>query len=75
MGITPANYKITRELLAKKAKSDAILLHSLPRMDEIPDRCGYHPLVPLLAGSFQWCCHADGPARPCAWKNGIKKEN
>jgi len=35
-GLTPANYKITRELLTKKAKSDAILLHSLPRMDEIP---------------------------------------
>ncbi len=32
----PANYKITRELLATKAKSDAIVLHSLPRMDEIP---------------------------------------
>jgi aspartate carbamoyltransferase catalytic subunit len=36
VGLTPANYKITRELLEKKAKSDAILLHSLPRMDEIP---------------------------------------
>ncbi len=35
-GFTPDNYKITRELLTKKAKSDAILLHSLPRMDEIP---------------------------------------
>jgi len=35
-GLTPANYKITRELLFTKAKSDAILLHSLPRMDEIP---------------------------------------
>jgi len=35
-GETPANYKITRELLEKKAKPDAILLHSLPRMDEIP---------------------------------------
>ena len=35
-GMTPANYKITRELLSSKAKSDAILLHSLPRMDEIP---------------------------------------
>ncbi len=34
--MTPANYKITRELLATKAKSDAILLHSLPRMDEVP---------------------------------------
>jgi aspartate carbamoyltransferase catalytic subunit len=36
VGLTPANYKITRDLLANKAKSDAILLHSLPRMDEIP---------------------------------------
>jgi aspartate carbamoyltransferase catalytic subunit len=36
VGLTPSNYKITRELLASKAKSDAILLHSLPRMDEIP---------------------------------------
>jgi aspartate carbamoyltransferase catalytic subunit len=34
--LTPANYKITRDLLTNKAKSDAILLHSLPRMDEIP---------------------------------------
>ena len=36
LALTPANYKITRELLATKAKSDAILLHSLPRMDEVP---------------------------------------
>jgi aspartate carbamoyltransferase catalytic subunit len=36
VGMTPANYRITRDLLANKAKSDAILLHSLPRMDEIP---------------------------------------
>jgi aspartate carbamoyltransferase catalytic subunit len=36
IGLTPANYKITRDLLFHKAKSDAILLHSLPRMDEIP---------------------------------------
>jgi len=34
--VTPDNYKITRKLLEKKAKSDAILLHSLPRMDEVP---------------------------------------
>jgi aspartate carbamoyltransferase catalytic subunit len=34
--LTPANYKITRELLETKAKPGAILLHSLPRMDEIP---------------------------------------
>jgi aspartate carbamoyltransferase catalytic subunit len=36
LDLTPANYKITRDLLFNKAKSDAILLHSLPRMDEIP---------------------------------------
>jgi aspartate carbamoyltransferase catalytic subunit len=34
--MTPSNYKITKDLLVNKAKSDAILLHSLPRMDEIP---------------------------------------
>ena len=33
---TPDNYKITLDLLKNKAKSDAILLHSLPRMDELP---------------------------------------
>ena len=30
LDLTPSNYKITRELLENKAKSDAILLHSLP---------------------------------------------
>jgi aspartate carbamoyltransferase catalytic subunit len=33
-GLTPANYQITRQVL-KKAKSDSIVLHSLPRMDEL----------------------------------------
>lgn len=36
LGTTPANYRVTRELLYKKGKSDAIILHSLPRMDELP---------------------------------------
>jgi aspartate carbamoyltransferase catalytic subunit len=36
VGQTPAAYKVTRELLRDKAKSDAIILHSLPRMDELP---------------------------------------
>ena len=35
-GLTPPAYRVTRELLATKAKSDAIILHSLPRMDELP---------------------------------------
>jgi aspartate carbamoyltransferase catalytic subunit len=33
---TPANYQVTRQLLAEKAKPGAIILHSLPRMDELP---------------------------------------
>jgi len=45
---TPANYKITRDLLMNKAKSDAILLHSLPRMDEIP------PDVDITRWSRYW---------------------
>jgi aspartate carbamoyltransferase catalytic subunit len=35
VGWTPANYKVTKELM-RKAKPDAIVLHSLPRMDELP---------------------------------------
>jgi aspartate carbamoyltransferase catalytic subunit len=35
-GLTPPAYRVTRELLKSKAKSDAIILHSLPRMDELP---------------------------------------
>jgi aspartate carbamoyltransferase catalytic subunit len=35
-GLTPLEYKVTRQLLEQKAKSDAIILHSLPRMDELP---------------------------------------
>lgn len=33
---TPADYAITRELLTKHARRDAIVLHSFPRMDELP---------------------------------------
>ncbi|MFH0980539.1 MAG: aspartate carbamoyltransferase [Planctomycetota bacterium] len=35
-GRTPAAYRVTRELLRQKGKSDSIILHSLPRMDELP---------------------------------------
>jgi len=35
VGMTPANYKVTKELL-RKAKQSAIVLHSLPRMYELP---------------------------------------
>ena len=37
-GVTPDNFKITKDVLAAKAKSSVIVLHSLPRMDELtPD--------------------------------------
>ncbi len=36
VGMTPAEYTVTRELLRDKAKSSSIILHSLPRMDELP---------------------------------------
>jgi len=48
VALTPENYRITRELLTTKAKSDAILLHSLPRMDEIP------PDVDITRWSRYW---------------------
>jgi len=35
-GLTPEAYKVTRSLMREKAKSNAIILHSLPRMDELP---------------------------------------
>ncbi len=39
-GQTPANYQVTKALL-KKAKSDCIVLHSLPRMDELLEEVDY----------------------------------
>jgi len=35
-GLTPPEYRVTRELLRDRAKRNAIILHSLPRMDELP---------------------------------------
>jgi aspartate carbamoyltransferase catalytic subunit len=35
IGMTPVNYKVTKELM-RKAPQDSIILHSLPRMDELP---------------------------------------
>jgi aspartate carbamoyltransferase catalytic subunit len=40
VGMTPANYQVTRELM-KKAKGDSIILHSLPRMDELLEEVDY----------------------------------
>ena len=45
---TPENYQVTRDLLAKEAKQGAIVLHSLPRMDEVP------PEVDSLSNARYW---------------------
>ena len=34
-GRTPANYQVSKKLLFEKARKDAIVLHSLPRQDEL----------------------------------------
>ncbi|MBN1201006.1 MAG: aspartate carbamoyltransferase [Anaerolineae bacterium] len=34
-GLTPANYQVTKKLLFEKARRNAIVLHSLPRQDEL----------------------------------------
>jgi aspartate carbamoyltransferase catalytic subunit len=36
LATTAVQYQVTRELLRERAKSSAIVLHSLPRMDELP---------------------------------------
>jgi aspartate carbamoyltransferase catalytic subunit len=36
-GVTPEAYRVTRELLRDQAKPGSIVLHSLPRMDELPE--------------------------------------
>ena len=36
VGVTPAAYRVTRDLLRERAKPESIILHSLPRMDELP---------------------------------------
>jgi len=36
LGYTPESYRVTRQLLKERAKGSSIVLHSLPRMDELP---------------------------------------
>jgi aspartate carbamoyltransferase catalytic subunit len=36
-GRTPEAYRVTRSLLAERAQRSSIILHSLPRMDELPE--------------------------------------
>lgn len=36
LGVTPAAYRVTRQMLRNRARPGSIILHSLPRMDELP---------------------------------------
>jgi aspartate carbamoyltransferase catalytic subunit len=47
VGLTPDNYRVTPELMAK-AKSDCLVFHSLPRMDELD------PAVDRTRHAFYW---------------------
>jgi aspartate carbamoyltransferase catalytic subunit len=40
VGLTPANYQITKAVM-KKARPDSLILHSLPRMDELLEEVDY----------------------------------
>ncbi|HKZ53990.1 MAG TPA: aspartate carbamoyltransferase [Anaerolineales bacterium] len=40
VGMTPANYQITKAVM-RNAKPDSIILHSLPRMDELSEEVDY----------------------------------
>lgn len=40
VGMTPANYQVTKAVM-KKARPDSIILHSLPRMDELLEEVDY----------------------------------
>jgi aspartate carbamoyltransferase catalytic subunit len=35
-GLTPPQFQVTKELLRRRAKPELIILHSLPRLDELP---------------------------------------
>ena len=69
-GLTPANYQITSEVM-KRAKGDSIILHSLPRMDELFAGGGRFPSRPLLAGGLQRRRDAHGAPGPRARRGRV----
>jgi aspartate carbamoyltransferase catalytic subunit len=36
-GLTPPEYVVTRKMMREQARRSSIILHSLPRMDELPE--------------------------------------
>ncbi len=66
-GLTPSNYKVTKELMRDKGKSDAIILHSLPRMDELP------PDVDSTRHARYWIEAFNGVVMPSALASSIMR--
>ena len=73
-GMTPAAYRVTRELLRDKAKSSAIILHSLPRMDELPPEWTAPGTTGTgmrhsTASSCGWRCSRSSSAPSSRWEH------
>ncbi len=71
VGLTPANYKITRELLEHEGQVGCHPAAFPAAHGRNPGGCGYHALVALLAGSLQRRRDAHGAAGAGAWRDGI----
>ena len=62
-GLTPPEYVVTRELLREKAKRSSIILHSLPRMDELPEDVDATRHQRYWVEAFNGVVPADGAPR------------
>ena len=71
---TPATYRVTRELLREKAKPGAIILHSLPRMDELPADVDATRHARYWQEAFNGVVTADGPPGPRPRGRGVAME-
>ena len=74
-GMTPANYKITHELLEHKSQTGCDLAALAAAHGRDPAGCGHHPLVTILARGIQWGGDADGIAGIRVRRNGIKERH
>ena len=72
MGLTPANYKITRELAGNQSQIRCDLAAFAAPHGRNPSRCGHHTLVALLARSLQRRRDAHGAVSAGAGRDGIK---
>ena len=71
LGDHAETYQVTRELLREKAKTGSIILHSLPRMDELPSDVDETRHAALLAGGVQRRRAPDGAPLARARRDGV----